>query len=58
MKQWHRLPKEAVDPPSGNVQYQAGCGQEQLDLVGGNPSHGMGFRTGWSLRSLPAQVVL
>jgi len=46
VRQWHRLPREAVAAPSlGSVQGQVGRGFEQPDLVEGVPVHGRG---GWN----------
>jgi len=38
-RHWHRLPREAGCPISGNVQGQAGWGFLQTGLVGSSPNH-------------------
>jgi len=46
------------DPIPRCVQGQAGCGSGQPGLVVGNPVHGRGFETRWSLWSFSTQAIL
>jgi len=53
------LPREAVDAPSLEVfkaRLDGIFGQNALAV--GNPDHSSGAGTGWSLRSLPVQIIL
>jgi len=56
---WHTfLPKEVVDAPCLEAFSQAGCGSGQPGLVVGDPAHGRGVETGWSLRSFSTCAIL
>jgi len=54
----HRLPKEAVVSHPWRCSRPGWMGPEQPELVGGTPAHGSGVGTGWTLRCLPAQIIL
>ena len=45
-------------PIPGGIQGQAGCGSGQPDLVVGDPAHGRGVETRWSLWSFSIQAIL
>ena len=45
-------------PLPGSIQDQVGLGFEQPGVVEGVPAYSRGIGTIWSLRSLPAQIVL
>jgi len=44
-------------PIPGGIQGQAGCSSGQPDLVVGNPAHGRGVETQWSLWSFSTQAI-